>query len=95
VKGGNVHWGIKFNDQKLGFGMATPETAATYCIAPGPGAGGVGIEGSIPTSHFVTYAGLLDDTPAATMNRLQETLDFRNPPEVVLYALEAAAGKAR
>ena len=70
--------------------MVTPETAASFCIAPGSGAGGVGIEGSIPASHFVTFGGILQANPKATMTRLQQTLDFRNPPEVVLYAVEPA-----
>ncbi len=90
VKGGSVQWGIKFNAQKLGLGLATPETAASYCIAPGSGAGGVGIEGSVPVSHFVTFGGLLDAEPGETMNRLLRTLDFRNPPEVVVHAIEPA-----
>lgn len=90
VKAHGVTWGIKFNDQKLALGLATPETAAHFCIAPGSGAGGVGIEGPIPASHFVTYAGLLEVEPAATMNRLQRTLDFRHPPQVVVYAMESA-----
>lgn len=73
--------------------MATPETAAHFCIAPGSGAGGVGIEGPIPASHFVTYAGLLEAEPGETMNRLQRTLDFRHPPEVVVHAIESAGSR--
>jgi len=95
VKAAGVQWGIKFNDQKLGLGLATPETAAHYCIAPGSGAGGVGIESSTPASHFVTYAGLLEAEPAATMNRLLQTLDFRHSPEIVVHAIEPAGGGAR
>ena len=95
VKAHGVHWGIKFNDQKLALGLATPETAAHFCIAPGSGAGGVGIEGSTPASHFVTYGGLLETEPAATMSRLLRTLDFRNPPQVAVHAIEPAGGRAK
>jgi hypothetical protein len=88
VKSGGATWAIKFNDQKLALGMLTPETPVAYCIAPGSGAGGVGIESSVPASHFITFAGVLEAEPKATMTRLQQTLDFRNPPEVVLYGVE-------
>jgi hypothetical protein len=91
VRAGGVHWGIKFNGQKLALGMATPETAASFCIAPGSGAGGVGIEGSIPASHFITFGGTLPSDPKETMTRLQQTLDFRSPPEVVVHAVEPAS----
>jgi hypothetical protein len=90
VKASGVHWGIKFNDQKFALGMATPETAASFCIAPGSGAGGVGIEGSIPASHFVTFGGTLASEPKETMTRLQQTLEFRSPPEIVVHAVESA-----
>jgi hypothetical protein len=49
----------------------------------------VGIERSPLSSHFVTYAGLLDTEPAQTMNRLRHTLNFKNQPQVVLYAIQA------
>jgi serine/threonine protein kinase len=90
VKAAGAHWGIKFNDQKLALGMAIPETAVSMCIAPGSGAGGVGIEGSVPASHFITFGGMLDCAPQETMTRLQQTLDFRNPPEVVVHSVETA-----
>jgi hypothetical protein len=95
VKAQGVQWGVKFNDQKLALGLATPEMGSQFCIAPGSGAGGVGVEGSIPASHFVTFGGLLETEPAATMNRLLRTLDFRNPPQVVVHAIEAAGGRAK
>ena len=88
VKAPNAQWGIKFNPQKLALGIATPETAALHYVAPGAAAGGVGIEASPPASHFVTFAGVLEAGPAETMRRLQETLDFRKQPEVVLGAVE-------
>ena len=89
VKATKTYWSLKFNPQKLALGLVTPETAALHHVAPGAGAGGVGIEGSAPAGHFVTFAGVLQAEPADTMNRLQATLDFRNQPEIVLGALEA------
>jgi hypothetical protein len=89
VKAQNVFWGIKFNKEKLALGLVTPEVPAFHHLAPGSGAGGVGIEQSTPVSHFVTYAGLLEAAPAETMNRLRQTLGVNNPPEVTVYALES------
>ena len=82
VKAANVRWGIKFNDDGLALGIATPEIAAHHCIGPGDGAGGVGIERSRAASHFVTFAGQLDAEPREVMERLRKTLDFQNQPEV-------------
>jgi hypothetical protein len=89
----DVSWGIKFNREKLALGMITPEAAVRLVIAPGSGPGGLGIEGGPPAAHFITYAGLLPGEPAETMNRLQQTLDFRNQPEIVLHGLQARAAK--
>ncbi|MCY3020657.1 MAG: beta-N-acetylhexosaminidase [Planctomycetota bacterium] len=89
VEGANTYWGVKFNAQKLALGLLTPETAALHHIAPGAGAGGVGIENSAPTAHFVTFAGVLRAEPAESMRRLQETLSFKNPPQITLGAVEA------
>jgi hypothetical protein len=89
VKVPNVSWGLKFNKEKLALGLATPEVAAYHHLAPGSGAGGVGIEQSPLVNHFVTFAGLLESPPGETMARLSQTLDLRNPPEVVLHAVQA------
>jgi hypothetical protein len=70
-------------------GLVTPETATLYVIAPGAGAGGVGVEGTPPALHFVTFAGLLTASPAVTMNRLQTTLDLNHAAGVRLYSLQA------
>ena len=89
VKMPGTYWGIKFHTNQLALGLITPETAALHVVAPGAGAGGVGIEGSPPATHFVTFAGVLESSPADTMNRLRATLDLRHPAEVRLYSLEA------
>jgi len=89
VKARGVHWGIKHNPASLALGLCTPETPAHYVIAPGAGSGGVGIESSPLAGHFVTYASLLEAEPAETMNRLRHTLNFKNQPQVVLWAVQA------
>ena len=88
VKAGGTHWGVKFVPEKWALGVLTPETATRHVIAPGAGAGGVGIEGGEGASHFVIYAGTLAGKPDELMKRLQATLDFRNPPEVTLHAVQ-------
>ncbi len=91
VKVQRVHWAIKYHssgDRRLALGLVTPELAANFVVGPGSGAGGVGIENSPPATHFVTYAGVLEADPAETMKRLEQTLNFRNQPQVMLYALE-------
>ena len=89
VKVPNVSWCVKFNKEKLAVGLATPEVAAYHHLAPGSGAGGVGIEQSPLVNHFVTFAGVLESPPGETMARLSRTLDLRNPPEIVLHAVQA------
>ena len=89
VEGPGSVWAIKFNSQNLAVGMATPGTRALHHVAPGSGAGGVGIEHSPPASHFVIFAGVLHQKPDETMNRLALTLDLGRQPQVELYALQA------
>ena len=89
VKAPNAYWGIKHNPDRFALGLVTPETSTLHVIAPGAGAGGVGIEGSTPAPHFVTFAGLLTAPPADTMNRLQTTLDLKRPARVRLHSLQA------
>ncbi|MCP4784692.1 MAG: family 20 glycosylhydrolase [Fuerstiella sp.] len=88
VKQNNAFWSVKFNPDGLALGIATPEVASSHVLAPGGGAGGVGIERSALANHFVTYAGLLDAPPRETMTRLQTTLNFKNQPQVVVHAIQ-------
>ncbi len=88
VERADTRWGIKFNDDRIALGLATPEVAAVHHVAPGAGAGGVGIEASPAAGHFITFAGVLESAPAETMDRLCRTLDFRKQPRVVVYALQ-------
>ena len=89
VKAANAYWGIKHNPEQLALGLVTPEAPAQYVSGPGAGAGGVGIEGSTPALHFVTFAGLLTAPPADTMNRLQATLDLKQPAGVRVHSIQA------
>jgi hypothetical protein len=89
VEAPNTYWGIKFNDDKLALGLITPETPALHHVAPGSGAGGVGIESSPPAQHFITFAGILQSAPAEVMNRLQQTLDLKRPVSVRVYGWES------
>lgn len=88
VEEAGAFWGIKWNRGGLALGLATPEVAARHHVAPGAGAGGVGIEESPPAGHFVTFGGVLDGAPGEVMTSLAATLDFRNQPEVVLHGLQ-------
>jgi hypothetical protein len=88
VRAPNVYWGIKFNSDKLALGLVTPDAVTRHHIGPGAGAGGIGIEDSPPTAHFVTFGGIPAATPAETMNRLQTTLNLKQPIEVQLYSLQ-------
>jgi hypothetical protein len=88
VKARDTFWGIKYNTTQLALGLVTPEIAVQHVIAPGAGAGGVGIESSRPAKHFVTFAGKLETSPEETMNRLQSTLNLNHPVEVQLHAIQ-------
>jgi len=89
VKAPDTYWGIKYNADRWALGLVTPETATLHVIAPGAGAGGVGVEGTPPAVHFVTFAGLLPAPPADTMNRLQATLDLNHPVAVRMHTIQA------
>ncbi len=89
VKAPNAFWSMKHNPDRLALGLVTPETATLHVIAPGAGAGGVGMEGSPPARHFVTFGGLLTAPPAETMTRLQTTLDLNHPVEVQAHSLQS------
>ncbi len=88
VKAAGARWAVKFHPDGLALGLIAPETSGSFVIAPGAGAGGVGIENSPPISHFVTYGGRLVGEPQLLMERLRQTLDFSRQVEVVLYATE-------
>ncbi|MBU0608603.1 MAG: hypothetical protein KKI08_12010, partial [Armatimonadetes bacterium] len=79
---GNVAWCAKTREDGLTLANITPEVAAQHMTGPGGGWGGVGIEGSAPVSHFVTFADKVAGDPAAILNRVQQTMDLRNQPQM-------------
>jgi len=88
VRAANTHWGAKFNADRLALGLVTPGVPTQHLVAPGAGAGGVGIESSPPAQHFVTFAGYLEASVEETMNRLDSTLDLKRPVSVRVHALQ-------
>jgi hypothetical protein len=95
VKADGVAWGVKFNAQGVTLGMVAPDGPVRFVIAPGAGAGGVGIENSPPAAHFATYGGVVSGEPKAVMEGLRSTLDFRMPPAITLGTLQARAEAPR
>jgi hypothetical protein len=90
VKVRGAHWAAKFHrESELALGLVSPDQPGSFCVAPGGGAGGVGIENSPPISHFVTFGGHLIDEPKMRMESLRQTLALGDQPEVVLYAVES------
>lgn len=89
VKAANALWGIKYVPGQLALGLATPGAAVRHVIAPGSGAGGVGIEGPQGAARFLLFGGALEEDPASRMTRLVQTLDPERPPVVTVYALQA------
>jgi hypothetical protein len=89
VKASGVQWAVKFHRQGVALGLVSPDQPGSFCVAPGAGAGGVGIESSPPISHFVTFGGRLTEEPKTRMESLRQTLALGDQPEVVLYAVES------
>jgi hypothetical protein len=87
VKVPDTYWGLKFNDTTV-LASITPEAPTLHCIAPGAGAGGVGIESSPPASHFITLAGKNPGDPGAVVEQLRQSLAFRAQPKVALHGVQ-------
>jgi hexosaminidase len=88
VKASGANWAVKYHRPGLALGLVSPDQAGSFCLAPGAGAGGVGIENSPPISHFITFGGCLDEPPQTRLENLRQTLAFGNQPQVVLYAVQ-------
>lgn len=88
VKAGGANWAVKFHRPGLALGLISPDQPGTFCIAPGAGAGGVGIENSPPLSRFITFGGCLDEPPQTRIENLRQTLAQGQQPHVVLYAIQ-------
>lgn len=88
VMAAGCRWAVKWNPQHLALGLCTPDVATRMGLAPGAGAGGVGIENPPGASHFITWGGILEAEPQETMQRLARTLGFQSPPVVTVFAVE-------
>ena len=83
--GNGASWVAKYLPETLMLGLVTPEEKTMLAVD----AGEVGIEGAdVGLTHLATYGGALDGPPAVLMTRLQQSLDFRNQPKVIVYALQ-------
>ena len=84
--GSGASWVAKYLPDTLALGLIVPEEKTSLTVD----AGEVGIEGAgIGLTHLATYGGALDGPPAVLMTRLQQSLDFRNQPKVVVHALQS------
>jgi hypothetical protein len=81
-------WGAKYVPGGSLIALITPEVSTRHVVGPGGGMGGVGIERSRAAGHFVIYAGPCPDSPKGTLKKLRDTLDYRHPPVVNVYAAE-------
>ena len=89
VKRGNVTWCAKTRPDGLLLALITPEVKARHVTAPGSGSGGVGVEGSAPSTHFVMVGGVADGPPKETLDRLQRTLSLRDQAAVTVYGIQS------
>jgi hypothetical protein len=88
VKASGASWAVKFHRPGLALGLISPDRPASFCVAPGAGAGGVGIENSPPIGRFVTFGGYLTEPPQTRLENLRQTLAFSDQPQVVWYAVQ-------
>lgn len=86
--GPGTTWCAKTRPDGLLLAQLTPEVQAVHMTGPGGGWGGVGIEGSPPVAHFITCADKIEGDPAAYLNALQQTMDLRNQPKLMISAVE-------
>ena len=88
VKRRHVTWSAKCQPDGLLLALLTPDVKAYHVVAPGAGAGGVGIERSPPATHFITYGGLASGDPKELLDTLRQTLSLREQAETTLYGIE-------
>jgi hypothetical protein len=85
---GDVYWGAKVRDDGLVLASLTPSLKTVHMTGPGGGWGGVGIEASPATAHFVTFADQVAGDPTPALNALQQTLDLRVQPRLWVGKVE-------
>jgi hypothetical protein len=84
----DVYWGAKVRADGFVLANLTPDLQAVYMTGPGGGWGGVGIEGSPATAHFVTFADRVVGDPTAVLNAVQRTLDMRQQAKLWVGKVE-------
>ena len=85
-----VTWGAKYVPGGPLLALITPEVATSHLVGPGSGMGGPCTDNATPTAHFVIYGGRCPDAPREMLAALQAALDYRHPPLVTVYAVQAA-----
>ena len=88
VKRAGITWSAKHRADGLTLALLTPELKARHVVAPGAGAGGVGIEHSSPVTHFVTYGGLVERDVRTRLEVLRNTVSLRTRVGVSVFAVE-------
>jgi hypothetical protein len=88
----DASWAAKYVENRWMMAMLSPDVPTRLVIAPGAGAGGIGIEGGPAACHFVTWAGRLQGRPADHLERLRWTLAYRNIPRITVFSPERATG---
>lgn len=83
-----AEWAVKYNDQGLALGLLTPERKHPMAIAPGSGAGGVGVSGAPGVTHAITFGGRLDRPAREVMEQLRQTLTLAQPVGVQCHSVE-------
>ena len=89
MKRNRVSWSAKHRPDGLLLALLTPETKALHVVGPGGGWGGVGLEGSVPVAHFVTYGGTVAGGVKQALDTLQQTLSLRDRVSVTVCREEA------
>jgi hypothetical protein len=81
-------WSAKFRSTDRAIALLTPEVPARHLVGPGGGFGGVGIEGSSPVIHLVSYGARCPEDVKGTLDRLASTLTLLPAADVRLGPAE-------
>lgn len=82
------YWGAKYHPASVMLGIVTPERLSHIWVGPGGPRGGVGIENSPASSHFVIYGGAAPASPKQTLDLLRNAVDFTNPARTTVFSTE-------
>jgi hypothetical protein len=86
--GGGASWVLKYLPGNLAVALVAPGERTTMAVDLDQ----VGIEGAdVGLTHLVTYGGAMAGPPGEMIERLQQSLDFRKQPKIIVHALQARA----